>query len=152
MTDFSIEILGVQGVLDRLAGIQNRAANVTVELSRDTALIIQSEVDEVFNSAPSSGGGTVYGGRTWVALTDAYLKQRPERQGGQILRDQGELLNSLTVGGRKNILRSDSDSITFGTALPKGRGLQNKREFLFVTDGMVDAIANRWEQFIIEGK
>jgi phage gpG-like protein len=153
VTEFSVEVLGVQGVLDRLAKIQGRAANVTTELLRDTGLIIQSEVDEVFNSSPGTeSGGTVQGGRTWPALTDAYLKQRPDRRGGQILRDTGELLGSLTVGGKRNILTANSDTLTFGTALPKGRGLQKKREFLFVTDSMTSAIANRWEQFIVEGR
>lgn len=152
MSEFSLEIQGVEKVLASLGALQARAGRVTVELSRDSALIIQSEVDSVFESSPSTtSGGTVYGGKTWASLTEAYLKQRPDRASGVLLRDQGELLNSLAVGGRGNVLTSDSDSITFGTALPKARGLQNKREFLFVTDGMTDAIARRWEQFIIEG-
>lgn len=153
MTEFSIEIQGVERVLANLAALEQRAERVTIELARDTGLIIQSEVDRVFESAPSTtSGGTVYGGKTWPSLTEAYLKRRPDRAGGQLLRDTGELLSSLTVDGKGNVLRSDSNSITFGTALPKGRGLRQKREFLFVTDGMVDAIATRWEQFIIEGK
>lgn len=153
MVAFSIELQGVQSVLDSLQKLQTRANRVTIELQRDTALIIQSEVDQVFDSAPSgSSGGSVYGGATWPSLTEAYMKRRPDRASGQLLRDTGELLQSLAVGGSGNILQADAESITFGTALPKAAGLRHKREFLFITDTMVELIANRWEEFVLEGK
>jgi hypothetical protein len=153
MVAFSIELQGIQGVLDGLEKLQNRAKRVTIELQRDTALIIQSEVDQVFDSAPSgSSGGSVYGGVTWTSLTEAYMRRRPDRASGQLLRDTGELLQSLAVGGSGNILTSDADSLTFGTALPKAGGLRGKRDFLFVTDTMTELIAKRWESFIVEGR
>lgn len=105
-------------------------------------MIVQSEVDEVFNSAPGvRSSGSVYNGETWDELTEAYLKARPIREGGQQLRDTGELLQSLQVGGGGNVLTSDSDSITFGSNLPKARGLQNKRPFLVATETMAELVA-----------
>jgi phage gpG-like protein len=149
----NIEVQGIEGVLTELAQLQNRSARVTTALARDTGLVIQAEVDEVFDTAPDTvTGGNVYGGKNWKALSNAYLKRRPERVGGQIYRDSGELLQSLTVGGAGNLLQSNSDTVTFGTALPKAGRLQKDRNFLFATPAMVEAVARLWEDYIAKGK
>lgn len=159
MVAFSIAIDGIDGVIKALGGISRRRQNLTKALQRDTGLIIQSEVDQIFDSAPGSGGGTVYGGETWVGLSAAYMKRRPDRASGQILRDTGELLQSLSVGGAGNILQSSQGEIVFGSSLPKAAGHNNgipgrlpQRKFLFITEGMVTAVAKRWEIYLLEGK
>jgi hypothetical protein len=150
---FTIEVAGIEAALATIAKLQQRAQGVTVDLARDTGLIIQAEVDEVVNTAPAGAtGGSVYGGKTWAALTDAYLQRRPDRATGQIYRDTGELLNSLSLGGKGNLLQADSDQLTFGSALPKAGRLQQLREYLFITDSMVNAIAARWELYVREGR
>lgn len=148
----SITVAGIEAVLAELAAVQQRTGNVTTDLARDTGLIIQAEVDQVFESAPpTESGGTVYGGKTWAKLTDLYLARNPKRIGGQIYRDSGELLGSLAVGGEGNILQADGDSLTFGSALPKAAGLQDQREFLFPTDAMEENIARLWENYVAQG-
>lgn len=150
---FDIQIEGVAEALGDLEAIQGRIKSVVPDLARDTALIVQGEVDEIFNSAPSTtSGGSVYGGKTWSRLTDAYLAQRPDRIDGQIYRDTGALLNSLSLGEEGNIFDSDGSSVTFGTSLPKAGPLNKQREFLFPTDAMVESIAALWKHYIVTGE
>jgi phage gpG-like protein len=148
MSEISLKITGIEQALAQLSRLQQRAATVTTALARDTGLVIQGEVDEIFNSAPGSGGGSVAEGVTWPALTEAYLKRRPDRRSGQILRDTGELLNSLTVGGAGNILQVDADSLTFGSALPKSGRLNRDRQYLFITNSMTAAVTRLWEKHV----
>jgi hypothetical protein len=62
---------------------------------------MEADVDERFNSAPSTtSGGPVYGGATWVALSESTLKGNPRRRSGKLLRDTGELLQSFTSSGQ----------------------------------------------------
>lgn len=153
MAAFEIDFAGIEQALAAIAQVQQRAGSVGNAVLRDTGLIIQSEVDQVFATSPSTtSGGTVYGGEVWDRLTDAYLKRRRDRVGGQILRDTGELLNSLAVGGGGNILQSGGNTVTFGSALPKARGLQRDRPFLFATDTMARIVAKRWELYVTEGR
>jgi phage gpG-like protein len=158
MVAFSIAVTGAPQVAEALSGIISRRDAIPTALLRDTGLIIQSEVDQIFDSAPGAGGGAVYGGEAWVGLSAAYLKRRPNRASGQILRDTGELLQSLSVGGSGNILQGSQNQIVFGTSLPKAAEHQNgipgrlpSRKFLFITAGMAAAVQERWTQFVLEG-
>lgn len=101
--------------------------------------ILVADVDERFNSAPRvRAGGVVYGGAMWPALSDPYLVANPRREGGQILRDTGELQQSFTGDGKiYNVARNE---IEFGTALPKARGLQRKRPMLFIHGELLEEI------------
>ena len=113
------------------------------ELATDLYLVAQADVDERFNRAPAvRSGGVVYGGEVWPALSEPYLKANPRREGGQILRDEGELLNSFQVGDAFNTAEVTADTLTFGSALPKARGLQEKRPMLFIHDELADTVLN----------
>jgi hypothetical protein len=121
------------------------------ELANTLALLTQADVDERFNSSPGvRTGGAVFGGVTWEPLTDRYLEANPRREGGQLLRDTGELLNSFQVGDAFNVLESDASSVTFGSALPKARGLSEKRPMLFVHDQLADSALEAIALFISE--
>ncbi len=64
-------------------------------------VIVLQDVDQRFNTAPrGNSGGTVHGGETWAPLSDGYIKKRPERERGQLLRDTGELQQSFTSNGQ----------------------------------------------------
>ena len=149
---FDIQITGLTEALQLFDGIKQRSGDLR-PVGTTIGLLIQSDVDERFNSAPGTeSGGSVYGGLSWAALSEAYLKSRPDRRGGQILRDTGELLSSFTIGGRGNVFRPDSNSVTFGSALPKARGLNKKRPMLAVHPPLVDAVARAILAYIAEGK
>lgn len=138
-----IAVTGLDNVLIRLAQSEARLGDLS-STAPDVALVLQSEVDRVFESAPrGSSGGAVYGGQTWSSLTDAYLAQKPDRASGQIYRDTGALQQSMGV------LEASGNAIVFGTTLTKASRLQRLRPFLFVTDGMVQGVQNVWSAYVV---
>lgn len=143
MASTTIEI-SEEGLAEAIAALHTLTTPVNfTDLATDLALIAQADVDERFNRAPAvRSGGVVYGGESWPALTDPYLKANPRREGGQILRDEGELLNSFQVGDQYHISEATPNSVTFGSSLPKARGLQEKRPMLFVHDELADTVLN----------
>ena len=111
------------------------------DFAQDLYLVVQADVDERFSNSPGvRAGGVVYGGVYWPALSEPYLQANPRREGGQILRDEGELLNSFQLGGAGNIAEATGDSLIFGSALPKARGLQEDRPMIFVHEELGDAV------------
>lgn len=113
------------------------------ETAEDIYLAAQADVDERFRSAPPvRSGGVVFGGVNWPALSEPYLKANPRREGGQILRDEGELLNSFQIGSSVNVAEAQPNKVIFGSALPKARGLQKDRPMLFVSEELADVVVN----------
>lgn len=114
--------------------------------------MVQADVDQRFSTAPGvRQTGTVYGGAQWERLSEAYLRSNPRREGGQQLRDTGELAQSFLVSRKGNVLQSDGDSITFGSSLPKARYNQARRRMLFVHAALVEQVAATIELYISEG-
>lgn len=171
--ELEIEIEGLALAIANLQDISDRVLDLR-PASRAVFLAIQGEVDEVFNSAPSvEGGGQVYGGEYWEPLSEAYLAARDNyppsysprirpRRGGQILRDTGELLNSIGIGSQlggpsggstgDRIAQVDGqDTFVFGTSLPKAKGLNRDRPFLYVFPEMIEVVSNALEAYIVEG-
>jgi phage gpG-like protein len=104
-------------------------------------LIIQSDVDQRFDSSPGvSTGGTVWGDEYWAAVQPQYLEYHPRRVGGQLLRDTGELQQSFTAEGTSAYAVS-GDEIVFGSALPKAGGLNRKRPIVFWHPYLVEQVA-----------
>jgi len=120
--------LGIQIDQRELAGISRLLATASInigqpEIAREIRQVVLADVDERFDRAPGvESGGAVYGGVYWPPLSDSYLAQRPDRVGGQLLRDEGELQQSFTANGA--IFRSGLNEVIVGTALAKARGLQ----------------------------
>jgi hypothetical protein len=153
MVTFNVDKINAKDAQKYLEGFETRTQDALTALQLDIALIIQGEVDEIFNSAPSgASGGTVYGGETWNALSEAYLKRRPDRASGQIYRDTGELLQSLSVGVSGNVFEVSNKELTFGTNLVKAPRLNKLRKFLYVTPNMNTAIQKRVNIYIKTGK
>jgi hypothetical protein len=138
--DVTLQISGLKEALAQLRKMGERASDVA-PIARDIFLTVQSDVDERFASAPDTGsGGVVWGGATWPHLSEAYLNRNPRRVGGQILRDTGELMQSYGIGGAGNVAIARPDMITFGSALPKARGLARKRPQVFVHPALIEAV------------
>lgn len=139
------ELAGITRLLDRTAiNIGDPA------IAREIRQVVLADVDERFATAPSvESGGVVYGGVYWPPLSPSYLAQRPERSGGQILRDTGELQQSFTANGA--VFQTGPDEVIVGTALPKARGLHGgvfwgvsrpdlARPIIFVHDALANDV------------
>lgn len=147
-----IDVGQLAKTITTLSGLEQRATNLA-PVARSVGLVCQADVDERFNSSPGvRTGGTVYGGATWAPLSEAYLKSNPRREGGQILRDTGELAQSFLVAKKGNILKGDRQSITFGSSLPKARYNQRKRPMLFVHPELVRQVARTIELYLMQGR
>ena len=133
----------------RLIGdVSKRASNLR-EINIEALQVVQADVDQRFSGAPGvRSTGSVLGGATWPRLTDSYLKSRPIREGGQRLRDTGELLQSLQVGRGSNTTENNPNGWVFGTSLPKARGLHRKRPILFFYPGLTDNLALLYAAFL----
>ena len=114
-------------------------------------LIMQQDIDLRFMTAPATEtGGQVYGGEYWEELSEAYLVARPERRNGQILRDTGELMQSMTASGSPyGIWSITSDGFVFGTALSKAEELQKNRPFLFWHPQLIQKVAEYLANYLI---
>lgn len=147
----TIDIQHLAQTIGTLDGVEKRAGNLG-PVAPTIGLVCQADVDQRFNSSPNvRSGGTVYGGVTWEALSESYLKSTPRREGGQILRDTGELAQSFLVAKKGNVLKGDRQSITFGSALPKARYNQRRRPMLFVHPKLVEQVARAIEIYLRRG-
>lgn len=133
----------ISRITEQLHGIQLRAKDITAA-GPAIRLLLQQDVDLRFQSAPATEvGGEVYGGMQWESLSESYLAQNPQRLGGQILRDTGELMQSLTAEGHPyNVFSVNESEVVFGTALTKAGYLQRDRPFLFWHPLLLEKIAD----------
>lgn len=152
-------VIGLEEVINQIDGVQERAANWQ-PIALDLALLTQADVDQRYQSSPPvRSGGTVYGGVTWPALTEAYLAANPRREGGKIGLDTGRSRQSFTANQQGNIFKTRPQEFVFGSNLPEVRGFHtgrgNKakaRPLLFVHQGLVDSLQKRLTDWIINAK
>ena len=147
--------LGIQIDAKELAGVIRQLDRAKINIgepaiAREIRQVVLADVDERFATAPSvESGGVVYGGVYWAPLSPSTLAQRPERSGGQLLRDTGETQQSFTGNGA--VFRSGFNEVIVGTALPKARGLHGgvfwgisrpelARPLIFVHDQLADDV------------
>lgn len=150
--------------LDQVAtlilGTGQRAKNLK-PVNKEALNVVMADVDQRFVSAPGlKVSGTVHGGAKWPELTEKYLEYRSvfretksgtlqPRIAGQQLRDTGELLQSFQVGKADNISENNADGWTFGSSLPKARGLRHKRPLLFFHDELADVLLTLYTAYIL---
>lgn len=134
----------------RLQKISIKAEDIRGEAATGIRLILQQDADYRFETAPPTEiGGTVYGGVEWQALSEAYLAENPRRYGGQILRDTGELLQTLTnEASPYNIYDVGESYLVFGSSLAKAGKLQKQRPFLFWHPQLIEKIAEFLAEFL----
>ena len=120
------------------------------DIALEIRLTVLADVDTRFDGAPPVElGGVVYGGVYWAPLSPSYLRQKPRRRGGQILRDTGELQQSFTSNAA--IFQAANNEVVVGTALPKAADLQRgyifgrlrpgrERPILFIHDQLVQDV------------
>ena len=139
----SIDTSELNRELKRIAGFKAKAEDIR-NFAPAIRLMLQEDVDTRFANAPlTEVGGEVLGGVYWRSLSESYLVQNPKRYGGQILRDTGELQQSLTAEGHPyNVFEVTDSEIVFGTALIKASRLQRDRPFMFWYRELLEKIAN----------
>lgn len=144
----SIDTSEINKEIKRIAGFKLKAKDIA-QAAPAIRLMMQEDVDTRFAHAPAvEVGGEVYGGVQWRSLSESYLVQNPRRFGGQILRDTGELQQSLTSEGHPyGVFEVSETEIVFGTALGKASRLQRDRPFIFWHPILLEKIADyliRW--------
>ena len=138
-----IDFTELSRIVEQTKGIKVRAEDIR-EASQEIRLIIQEDIDFRFQNAPNTEtGGQVYGGVQWRSLSESYLANNLRRYGGQILRDTGELQQSLTSEGHPyNIYEVSNSDLVFGSALAKARRLQKDRPFIFWHERLVEKVTD----------
>jgi hypothetical protein len=147
---FEIDTTEISKITEKLTSIQFKASDLQ-PASGGIKLIIQEDVDFRFQNAPATvTGGESWGGEYWDKLSDRYLEGHPYRLGGQILRDTGELQQSLTIEGHPYETWSVSESeLVFGSALAKAGFLQKKRPFIYWHPVLLEKVADFLVKFLI---
>jgi len=142
-----IDFTDLNRFAQRIGNVTIRAQDIRYA-AEGIRIRIQIDVDNRFLNAPATTtGGTVPGGAYWVELSEAYLNDNQRRLDGQILRDTGELQQSLTDRASPyNIFEVSPQEFVFGTALLKAAYLNQYREFLFWHPTLLNEIA----QYIID--
>jgi hypothetical protein len=112
-----------------IASLQLKAEDINA-IAPGIRILLQEDVDLRFDSSPPvEVGGDVYGGEDWAPVQGRYLRDRPDRLGGQLLRDTVELQQSFSAGlGYYGVTDS---SIKFGSILPKAGRLNRDRPIVF---------------------
>lgn len=151
--DVVVQLKGLKEAIVNLKKMGDRVSGLGVgPVGRDILLAVAADVDQRFLTAPGTGqGGAVWGGQTWPQLSAAYLNRNPRRVGGQLLRDTGELQQSYGLGGTGNIAIQRPDQIIFGSALPKARGLGNKRPQVFAHPALMEVVGSIIEAHLTGG-
>lgn len=146
---FDINLSELNKISDRLASIEIKSKDL-IPASTGIRLVIQEDVDFRFQNAPlTETGGESWGGEYWEKLSDRYLSNNPKRMGGQILRDTGELQQSLTIEGHPYQTWSVSESeLVFGSNLAKAGRLQRKRPFIYWHPVLLGKVADFLVNFL----
>jgi phage gpG-like protein len=122
-------------------------------IARDLADIVRDDIDLRFRSSPATEvGGEVHGGVYWDKLTDYTFSLHPERRGGKVLIDTGELYRDSISEGQGNRYRIDGREFTFELTSKKAVENQAKRPIAIVHDDLLRKVAKAQVKFVLEGK
>lgn len=115
-----------------LESINYKASNLQKAVEGITD-IVREDVKQRFISSPNTEtGGVVYGGKYWNPLSKSYLASHPERLGGQIYIDSGNLKDSFTIEGHAdNVSDFNGTTIEIGSKVPYANKLQSMRPIIF---------------------
>ena len=106
-------------------------------------IILQSEEVRFRNAPGVSISGMTDDGVTWDALSDNYLKSRPDRVGGQQLIDSRELMYSVSTPGYNNQqIDISGNQITLRVTLDYAAKVNQKRPYLFLSNNTIRQIVD----------
>lgn len=105
-------------------------------------IIVNDEYMRFALSPSTTSGGFAYpetAGIYWEKLKDSTLKQKPNRQFGNLLIDSETLKNSVTIpNGNGQFVEVLGKSISFKTDVEYAGFVQDKRQFLFWHDELIN--------------
>ena len=132
---------GLDEITDKL---EKLSKNQIQDIKDDIVQIILQSEEVRFRNAPGvSITGMTEDGIMWDALSDNYLKSRPDRVGGQQLIDSKELMYSVSTPGYNNQqIDISGNQITFRVTLDYAAKVNQKRPFLFLSNNTIRQIVD----------
>jgi hypothetical protein len=136
-----VESSGLDEITEKL---ENLSKNKVQEVKDDIVQIIMQAEEIRFRNAPGvSITGMTEDGVTWNALSDNYLKSRPDRLGGQQLIDSKELMYSVSTPGYNNQqIDISGNQITFRITLDYAEKANKERKFLYLSSNTIRQIVD----------
>ena len=132
---------GLDEITDKL---EKLSKNQVQDIKDDIVQIILQSEEVRFRNAPGvSITGMTEDGIMWDALSEKYLKSRPDRVGGQQLIDSKELMYSVSTPGYNNQqIDISGNQITFRVTLDYAAKVNQKRPFLFLSNNTIRQIVD----------
>ena len=124
--------------------LEKLSKNQIQDIKDDIVQIILQSEEVRFRNAPGvSITGMTEDGIMWDALSEKYLKSRPDRVGGQQLIDSKELMYSVSTPGYNNQqIDISGNQITFRVTLDYAAKVNQKRPFLFLSNNTIRQIVD----------
>ena len=132
---------GLDEITDKL---EKLSKNQIQDIKDDIVQIILQSEEVRFRNAPGvSITGMTEDGIMWDALSEKYLKSRPDRVGGQQLIDSKELMYSVSTPGYNNQqIDISGNQITFRVTLDYAAKVNDKRPYLFLSSNTIRQIVD----------
>ena len=132
---------GLDEITDKL---EKLSKNQVQDIKDDIVQIILQSEEVRFRNAPGvSITGMTEDGIMWDALSDNYLKSRPDRVGGQQLIDSKELMYSASTPGYNNQqIDISGNQITFRVTLDYAAKVNSNRKFLYLSNNTIRQIVD----------
>lgn len=134
-----------------LQSIVERAGNIRPH-APEIHQILQDDIQQRFDEAPGvRETAAVLGGVVWESLSDAYLRRRPDREGGQQLIDTQRLRESFTLGDRDNIASATDNQIEFGSDVVYAAAQDERRPIAFFHEDLTETVADSVAEYVLYG-
>lgn len=135
------EITGLDEITEKLDKLSK---NQVQDIKDDIVQIIMQAEEVRFRNAPGvSITGMTDDGVTWDALSDNYLKSRPDRIGGQQLIDSKELMYAVsTPGYNHQQIDISGNQITFRITLDYAAKVNKDRNYLYLSSNTIRQIVD----------
>jgi len=135
------EITGLDEITEKL---EKLSKNQVQDIKDDIVQIIMQAEEIRFRNAPGvSINGMTDDGVTWDALSESYLKSRPDRVGGQQLIDSKELMYSVSTPGYNNQqIDISGNQITFRITLDYAAKVNKDRTYLYLSSNTIRQIVD----------
>ena len=131
--------------LDEITKKLEKLSKSQIQDIKDDIVQIIMQAEEIrFRNAPGVQiTGMTDEGITWNALSESYLKSRPDRVGGQQLIDSKELMYSVSTPGYNNQqIDISGNQITFRITLDYAESTNKERPYLFLSNNTIRQIVD----------
>lgn len=136
-----VEIEGLDEITDKL---EKLSKNQIQDIKDDIVQIIMQAEEVRFRNAPGVQiTGMTEDGITWNALSEGYLRSRPDRLQGQQLIDSKELMYSVSTPRYNNQqIDISGNQITFRITLDYAEKVNKDRKYLYLSSNTIRQIVD----------